>query len=82
MPGMKTSLIVIILIVMGMLGLLVVYSQTGLPDKAEDVHVTAAAYGAGAVTRAVDYTTMAIIIAIFLAILLSDPISKAFRRKK
>lgn len=79
---MKTPLLVIALIVIGMLGLLIIYSQTGLPEKEAGAHAPAAAYGGGSVARAVDYGTIAIIIALFLAVLLSGPIRNALGKKK
>ncbi len=45
---MKTPLVVITVIVVGMLGLLVIFSQSGLPEKkpAEVTHGEAGGYGA------------------------------------
>jgi len=79
---MKTPLLVIALIVIGMLGLLIVYSQTGLPEKEAGVKAVAAAYGGGSVTRGVDYGTIAVIITIFVAVLLSATIRRALSKKK
>lgn len=78
---MKTPLIVVLVIIVAILGFLIVYSQTGLPEKGEDAHAVAGGYGGGAASRAVDYGTMAVVAVVFLGILLSGPIKKVIRRK-
>ncbi|MDP3296414.1 MAG: hypothetical protein Q8N09_02300 [Thermodesulfovibrionia bacterium] len=80
---MKTPLVAIILIVVGILGLLLVYSQTGLHEKVADIHAAASGgYGGGSVVRGVDYGTMVVIIAIFAGVLLWSPIRNTFGKKK
>ncbi len=49
---MKTPKAIIVAIVVIMLGLCLVYSQTGLPDKKEGHEAAAAGYGGGAVSKA------------------------------
>lgn len=79
---MKAPLVVITLIVVGMLGLLIVYSQTGLPQKGAAHEAVAAAYGGGSVVRGVDYGTIAVLIAFVVAVLLSGHIRNAIVKKK
>ncbi len=78
---MKAPLTVILVIIVAILGFMIVYSQTGLPEKGEDAHAAAGGYGGGAASRAVDYGTMAIVAVVFLGILLSGPIKKIIGRK-
>jgi hypothetical protein len=80
---MKTPLVAVILIIVGILGLLLVYSQTGLPEKVAGGHEAASGgYGGGSVARGVDYGTMVVIGAIFGGILLWNPIKNTFTKKK
>ena len=44
---MKTPLVIILVVVVGMLGFLILYSQTGIPEKAKKPHAAAGGYGGG-----------------------------------
>lgn len=79
---MKIPLVVIAIVIVGILGFFVVYSQTTIPKEAAGPEAAAPAYGAGVATESIDYGTIIVIIILCAAVLLSGLLRSALGKKK